>query len=106
MTLLLNSPTKTLTKYSSPKLLQLLHKFKREPSTTPQPKQMASLLQDTDEGRNKSNDNNPVNSAQEAKTSSGACIRTRMASTSTSIINNSYQDGVSKSTHTGPTSSH
>ena len=63
------------------------------------------MLQDTDEGRNKSNDN-PVNSAQEAKTSSGTCIRTRVASTSTGITNDSNQDGVSNSTHTGPTSSH
>ena len=58
-----------------------------------------------DEGRNKSNDN-PANSAQEAKTSSGECIRTRMASTSTGITNNSNQDGVLQNTHTGPTLSH
>ena len=64
-----------------------------------------SVLQDTDEGRNKSNDN-PANSAQETKTSSGACIPTRMVSTSTGITNNSNQDGVSNSAHTGPTSSH
>ena len=51
------------------------------------------VLQDTDDGRNKSNDN-PANSAQEAKTSSGACVRTRMTSASTGIINNSSQDGV------------
>ena len=64
-----------------------------------------SVLQDTDEGHNKSNDN-PASSAQEAKTSSGACVRTRMTSASSGITNNSNQDGVSKSTHTGPTSSH
>ena len=64
-----------------------------------------SVLQDTDEGHNKSNDN-PANSAQEAKTSSGTCIRTRMANTPTDITNNSNQDGVSNSTNTGRTSSH
>ena len=64
-----------------------------------------SVLQDMDEGRNKSNDN-PANSAQEAKTSSRTFIRTRVASTSTGITNDSNQDGVSNSTHTGPTSSH
>ena len=60
---------------------------------------MQNLLRDTDEGCNKSNDN-PTNSAQEAKTSSGECIRTRMASTSIGITNNSNQDGVLQSTHT------
>ena len=64
-----------------------------------------SVLQDTVEGRNKSNDN-PASSAQETKTSSGVCIRTRMTGTSTGITNDSNQDGVSKSTHTEPTSSH
>ena len=64
-----------------------------------------SVLQDTDEGCNKSNDN-PANSAQEAKTTSGECIRTRTASMSTGITNNSNQDEVLQSTHTGPTSSH
>ena len=54
-----------------------------------------SVLQDTDEGHNKSNDN-PVNSADEAKTSSGTCIRTRMTGTPTGITNNSNQDGVLK----------
>ena len=63
------------------------------------------VLQDTDEGRNKYNDN-PANSAQEAKTLSGECIRTCMTSTSTGITNNSNQDGVWQSTHTGPTSTH
>ena len=56
-----------------------------------------SVLQDTDEGRNKSNDN-PANSAQEAKTSSGECIHTHMASTTTGITNNRNQDGVLQST--------
>ena len=64
-----------------------------------------SVLQDTGEGRNKSNDN-PANSAQEAKTSSGECIRTCMTSTSIDITNNSNQDEVLQSTHTEPTSSH
>ena len=64
-----------------------------------------SVLQDTGEGRNKSNDN-PANSAQEAKPSSGECIRTRMTSTSIDITNNSNQDEVLRSTHTEPTSSH
>ena len=64
-----------------------------------------SVLQDTDEGCNKSNDN-PATSAQETKTSSGACIPTRRVSISTGITNNSHQDGVSNNTHTGPASSH
>ena len=64
-----------------------------------------SVLQDTGERRNKSNDN-PANSAQEAKTSSGECIRTLMTSTSIDITNNSNQDEVLWSTHTEPTSSH
>ena len=63
------------------------------------------MLQDTGEGHNKSNDN-PANSAQEAKTSSGECIRTRMTSTSIDITNNSNQDEVLRSTHTEPTLSH
>ena len=56
------------------------------------------LLQDTDEGHNKSNDN-PANSAQGKKTSSGTCIRTRMVNTPTDLTNNNNQDGVSNSTH-------
>ena len=36
---------------------------------------------------------------QEAKTSSGECIHTRMASTTTGITNNSNQDGVLQSTN-------
>ena len=53
-----------------------------------------SVLQDTDEGHNKSNDK-PANSAEEAKTSSGASIRIHTASTSTDVTNDSTQDGVS-----------
>ena len=64
-----------------------------------------SVLQDTGEGRNKSN-GNPANSAQEAKTSSGKCIHTHMTSTSIDITNNSNQDEVLRNTHTGTTSSH
>ena len=66
-----------------------------------------SVLQDTGEGRNKSNDN-LANSAQEAETSSGECISTHMTSTSTDITNNtpSNQDEVLRSTHTEPTSYH
>ena len=63
------------------------------------------LLQDTGEGRNKTN-NNLVNSAQGAKTSSGECIRTRMTSTPIDITNNDKQDKVLRSTHTEATSSH
>ena len=63
------------------------------------------LLQDTDEGRNKSNDN-PVNPARGTETSSGACISARRTSISTDITSNSNQDGVSSDTHTGPTPSH
>ena len=58
-----------------------------------------SVLQDTDEGRNKSS-NNPANSAQGIETSSGACIPTRRISISTDITSNSQQDGVSNNTHT------
>ena len=57
------------------------------------------------EGCNKSNDN-PANSTQEAKTSSGECIRTRMTSTPIDITSNSDQDEVLRSTHTERTSSH
>ena len=64
-----------------------------------------SVLQDTDEGRNKSSDN-PANSAQGTETSSGACIPTRRISISTDITSNSNQDGVSNNTHTGPAPSH
>ena len=53
-----------------------------------------SVLQDTDEGRNKSNDN-PTNSAQETKTSAGVCIPARRVSISTDITSNSHQDEVS-----------
>ena len=53
-----------------------------------------SVLQDTDEGRNKSNDN-PANSAGEVKTSSGGSTRIHTASTSTDVTNDSIQDGVS-----------
>ena len=51
-------------------------------------------LQDTDEGRNKSNDN-LANSAGEAETSSGTSIRVHTASTSTDVTNDSTQDVVS-----------
>ena len=64
-----------------------------------------SVLQDTDEGCNKSNDN-PANPAQGTETSLGACIPTRRISISTGITSNSSQDGVSSNTHTRPTSSH
>ena len=63
------------------------------------------LLQDTDEGRNKSSDN-PANPAQGTETSSGACIPARRMSISTDITSNSNQDGVSSNTHTEPTPSH
>ena len=63
-----------------------------------------SVLQDTNEGRNKSSDN-PANSAQGTETSSGACIPARRISISTDITSNSSQDGVSSNTHTGTTSS-
>ena len=63
------------------------------------------VLQDTDEGRNKSNDN-PAKSAQGAKPSSGECIRTRMTSMAIDTTNNSNQDKVLRSTHTETTSSH
>ena len=63
------------------------------------------VLQDTDEGRNKSS-NNPANSAQGTETSSGACIPTRRISIPTDITSNSNQDGVSNNTHTGPAPSH
>ena len=53
-----------------------------------------SVLQDTDEGRNKYN-NNPAKSAEEAKTSSGTSIRVHTTSTSTDVTNDSTQDGVS-----------
>ena len=52
------------------------------------------LLQDTGEGRNKSNDN-PANSAEEAKTSSGDSMRKHTASAATEGINHIIQDGVS-----------
>ena len=64
-----------------------------------------SLLQDTDEGRNKSS-NNPANSAKETETSSGACIPTCRMSISTDITSDSNEDGVSNNTHTGPAPSH
>ena len=64
-----------------------------------------SVLQDTDEGRNKSNDN-PANPAQGTETSSGACISARRTNISADITSNSNQDGVSSDTHTGPTPSH
>ena len=50
-----------------------------------------SVLQDTGEGRNKTNDNQ-ANSTQGAKTLSGECIRTRMTSMPTGTTNNSKQD--------------
>ena len=64
-----------------------------------------SVLQDTDEGRNKPSDN-PANSAQGTETSLGACIPTRRMSISTDITSDSNQDGVSNNTHTGPAPSH
>ena len=64
-----------------------------------------SVLQDTDEGRNKSCDN-PANPAQRTETSSGACVPTCRISISTDVTSNSSQDGVSSNTHTRPTSSH
>ena len=64
-----------------------------------------SVLQDTDEGCNKSNDN-PANSAQETNTSAGVCIPARRVSISTDITSNSHQDEVSTNTYIGPTSSH
>ena len=56
-----------------------------------------SVLQDTGEGRNKSNDN-PANSAEEAKTSSGASMQIHTASASTDGTNDIIQDGVSNNT--------
>ena len=53
-----------------------------------------SVLQDTGEGRNKSNDN-PAGSAEEAKTSSGACKQIHTAGTSIDGTNDIIQDGVS-----------
>ena len=64
-----------------------------------------SVLQDTGEGRNKTNDN-PANSAQGAKTSSGECIRTRMTGMPTDTTNNSKQDKVLRCAHTETASSH
>ena len=64
-----------------------------------------SVLQDTGEGRNKTNDN-PANSAQGAKTLSGECIRARMTSMPTDTTNNSKKDKVLRSTHTETASSH
>ena len=64
-----------------------------------------SVLQDTDEGRNKSS-NNPANSAQGTETSSGTCIPTHRISIPTDITSNSNQDGVSNNTHTRPAPSH
>ena len=64
-----------------------------------------SVLQDMDEGCNKSSDN-PANSAQGTETPSGACIPTHRVSISTGITSNSHQDGVSNNTHTGPAPSH
>ena len=52
------------------------------------------LLQDMGEGRNRSNDN-PADSAEEAKTSSGACKRIHTAGTSIDGTNDIIQDGVS-----------
>ena len=63
------------------------------------------MLQDTDEGRNKSSDN-PANSAQGTETPSGAYIPTCRASISNDITSNSHQEGVSNNTHTGPVPSH
>ena len=63
------------------------------------------LLQDMDEGSNKSSDN-PASSAQGTETSSGACIPTRRVSISADITSNSHQDGVPNSTHTRPATSH
>ena len=63
------------------------------------------VLQDTDEGRNKSNDN-PANTAKGTETSSGACISARRTSISADITSNSDQDRVSSDTLTGPTTSH
>ena len=55
-----------------------------------------SVFQVMDKGHNKSNDNpaSPAHSAQDAKTSSGRCIHTRVVSKVTGITNNSNQDGV------------
>ena len=64
-----------------------------------------SVLQDTDEGRNKSIDN-PANSAQGTETPSGAYIPTRRVSISNDITSNSHQEGVSNNTHTRPVPSH
>ena len=50
------------------------------------------MLQDTGEGRNKSNDN-PAGSAEEAKTSSGTCKRIHTAGTSIDGTNDIMQDG-------------
>ena len=52
------------------------------------------VLQDMGEGRNKSNDN-PAGSAEEAKTSSGACKRIHTTGTSIDGTNDIIQDGVS-----------
>ena len=51
-----------------------------------------SVLQDTGEGHNKSNDN-PAGSAEDAKTSSGACKRIHMTGTSIGGTNDIIQDG-------------
>ena len=64
-----------------------------------------SVLQDTDEGRNKSTDN-PASSAQETKPSAGVCIPACRVSILTDDTSNNYQDEVSTNTHIGPTSSH
>ena len=66
---------------------------------------LACMLQDMGKGRNKTNDN-PANSAQGAKTSSGECICTRTTSMLIDTTNNSQQDKVLRSTHTERTSSH
>ena len=64
-----------------------------------------SVLQDMDDGCNKSNDNS-ANPAQETKTSAGVCIPAHRVSISTDIASNSHQDEVSTNTYIGPTSSH
>ena len=61
-----------------------------------------SVLQDTGEGRNKTNDS----SAQGVKTLSGECIRARRTSMPTDTTNNSNQDKVLWSKHAETASSH
>ena len=54
------------------------------------------LLQDTGEGRNKTDDNS-ADSAQGVKTLSGECIRGRMTGTTTDTTNDNKQDEVLRS---------